>query len=149
VGEAGWFEVAYSIYNLDPSAAGDGLYEVTYTILPRNYRLGMARLQAEKALSTREEAGVGKLGHTIGDVTLMEENFREVKFPPSEIRGLGADGREVQARAAIDASTLPEGMYVLRLNVRDLVSGEATTREMEFRKVTDEEFEAMIAARDD
>jgi tetratricopeptide (TPR) repeat protein len=143
VGSSGWFEVAYSIYNLDPNRDGDGLYEVTYTILPHDYRLAMERLRKRGALSQGEEPELGTIGHTIGDITLLEENFRQVKFPPSRVRGLVREGREIMARASVDASTLPSGMYVLQLRVRDVISDQETIREMSFRKVSDDVLDAM------
>jgi tetratricopeptide (TPR) repeat protein len=143
VGSDGWFEVAYSIYNLDPNTDGDGLYEVTYTILPHNYRLAMEKLRKRGVISQVEESELGTIGHTIGDITLLEENFRQVKFPPSRVRGLAREGREIIARAVVDASTLPSGMYVLQLRVRDVVSDQETIREMSFRKVSDEVLDAM------
>lgn len=142
VGPEGEFEVFYSIYNLDPDRNGDGLYEVTYTILPRHYRLAMEKLR-KQGVSKQEESRMGTVGHTIGDITLLEENYRRVEFPPSRVRGLAREGREIQARATVDASTLPNGMYVVQLRVKDVVSGQTAIREMAFHKVSDAVIDVM------
>lgn len=146
VGEVGKFEVGYSVYNLRRDSDGAGHYYARYAILPHDYRLAWTRKLRNEGASEEEVERFAKEGHTLGGVVLGLENFREVNFPVTDVP-LTNSNQEFRAHAVVDASGLPPGRYVLRVEVHDLSTKATAGSELGFSKVDDEVLRQILMAR--
>ena len=129
-------EFAFEIYNLTfPN--GVGRYRMTHTIFPAEYEREWQRLWSTGRVTQADSALFGREGHTLGGVTLSKANRREIQFPGVEVTEARLLGAPIRAMARINATGLPTGCYIFRIEVEDLVSGQKAAREISFDVVPD------------
>lgn len=146
VNAEGELDVAYAIYNLSTDEKGSAWYEVDYIVVPIEYRREYAKLLAGGSDSPDDSLRYGRLGDRLGNVVLSEENRHEVQFFATEVRNLRA-GAAVRKLATINITDKPDGIYALRITVRDTVSGASALTEIPIQKVSEARRESMLSAQ--
>ena len=145
VGEVGRFEVSYTVYNLRRDRDGVGHYSARYVILPHDYRLAWTRKLRDEGATEEEANRFAREGHALGGVVLGVGNFRETRFPVTDVP-LGPSAREFRAHAVVDAAGLPTGRYVVRVELLDLETNQTAFTELPFSKVEDSTLRRILMA---
>ncbi len=134
--------VYYEIYNLLPRGGGEVEFRVRYTVLPRGYVISHARRVQTGQAERGDDLHLGRLGISLGDVTLTSTNYSDVIFMP-ETMSISARAR-VPKRAHVPVPRLEPGDYALLVTVTDLVAGRTVTVEAPFRITREEDLRQLL-----
>jgi hypothetical protein len=136
--------VAFEVYNLTPAASDLARYQVRYTVLPLAYAREYGRLLASGDAARDPSLQFGKLGRSLGGVTLAEGNYADVLLPPMETPL--APAARCRSSFRLETGGLREGNYALLVTVTDLNAKRAVSVRTSFSVLSEEGFRAILGA---
>jgi len=144
VGDDRNLNVYFEIYNLIPDARHTAHFRTRYTVVPRSYALAYAEAVRTGLLMLDDPIRLGRMGTSLGGVTLSRRNYTDVTFPDESARLTGA--ARFPKGAEIDVTELEFGDYAVIVTVTDLKTERSATSHTHFRIVSDEELRAFLTS---
>lgn len=136
--------VAFEVYNLSPAAGDRARYQVRYTVLPLAYAREYTRLLASGNAARDPSLQFGRLGRSLGGVTLEDGNYADVLFPAIETQL--APAARCRSSFGLETAGLDDGTYALLVTVTDVNASRMVSVRTPFSVLSEAGFRAALAA---
>lgn len=140
VGDDRNLDVFYELYHLS-TQDGVASYLTRYTILPRDYVRGFDYHVTRGSAAPEDLVTFAAGGLAIGNVTLTDKNYSDVKFPRETVP---LRGGRMPKGARVDVSGLDPGNYVLVVTVTDALNQAEATGRVPFQILTDASLRGLL-----